>query len=757
MSTDLSKKFFKSYFIKILPVILLSAVYSCTGTGDDGFPNVQATTSLAGTTTTTGTTTSTASAITLSANPIILTVGETSTVTANVFDSADSKVTDGTTVTFTVDNSDLGSITASGTTSSGTVSVTFTSTTTPGSPVITATSGTGSDTVTITVAADTSPASVTLAASPTSLTVGGTATITATVRDSSSTNVPDGTAVSFSLDNSSLGTVTANATTSSGIATATFTASSDTPGTVTITASAGSAIGTTSIAISAADTGSIEFLSVTPADNIIGIKGSGKTETAVIKFSVKDINGNAVLDGVNVDFCLSGPSGGRLPSAGGEYLNDQEEVTEVFTDANSNGCYDTGETFTDTASGTYADTLYSSPVHASSSTVGGVATVNLHSGLVSGNVTILATVQSTGLASSSGTISIGGGIANMQHFSLALSDLNIAGLAYINEQSTLSLLIADRFGNANLLADTTVSYYTESGATISSTSVLDSAGSTSMVYRTQNPNPEDVVILGGGACAGGSSSWYSIGSDWESCLLDYVNTTYGISTTKHPRDGWATLTAAIVGEEHFDDSNGNGMYDSGEFDAAADDTEHEVFVDSDDDDVHDDGTNEPNGAGNGFDPEELYIDSNMDGSHDTKNTTWDSSKTLFKDIKILITGAPVYIKIYSITNVTANPGSYTIANGGSESFRVIVADENLNQISGTSTVEFSLAGDGTLIATDHILTSGFSYGPYESSFSVSDSAPGTVETKASAVTITVTWKGQQFENVYTLTLNGTVE
>lgn len=93
--------------------------------------------------------------------------------------------------------------------------------------------------------------SIAVTATPSSLTVLGTASIQATVHDSNGANVADGKSVAFSINSSDFGAVTAQATTLQGVAVATFTAANR-PGTAVITATADNVTANVSIPISAA-------------------------------------------------------------------------------------------------------------------------------------------------------------------------------------------------------------------------------------------------------------------------------------------------------------------------------------------------------------------------------------------------------------------------------------------------------------------------------------------------------------------------
>ncbi|NOZ25198.1 MAG: hypothetical protein GXO94_03795 [Nitrospirae bacterium] len=517
--------------------------------------------------------------------------------------------------------------------------------------------------------------SVTVTATPTAVTVGGLSSIEATVLDTSSNNVPDGTVVAFSVEPSSLGSVSpSQATTVDGVAKASFTANSTTSGTVTITATAGGVSGTVTVNIQGADAGSIEFSSASP--QVIGLKGSGQTETSTITFLVKDVNGNTVTDGTSVTFTMKGPNGG-------EYLDPT-----------------------------------------STSTVNGEAVTILHSGSVAGPVTVVASVEVNGttLTTSSFPISIGGGVPTSRSFTLATDVFNLPGLEYANRQANISVYIADRFGNYNVLEGTSVSFYAEAGAIDRNVNV-DSSGAGTVVFRTQNPMPADVVA----------------DAD-ETALQTMVNATWGISTTNNPRDGWVTVLATVMGEESFVDANANGIYDPGEsFDDLG-----EPFLDLNDNGVRDDGT--------GSDPLEVYIDANNNGQYDGPNGCWDGpdpapsysctgredSKMLYKTITLMFTGEPV--------NFAITPTSFSIANGGSQTFSVIIADTNLNYPTPGTTISVSADGGKLQAYPPTPVEDGVSKGPLMFNFKLSDNDTDTTVDNVTVV-VEIEWEGAKASRI----------
>jgi len=553
----------------------------------------------------------------------------------------------------------------------------------------------GGTTTGTTVAAGATPASnITLTATPSSIMTTATSSIQATVTTSTGANVTDGTAVTFTLSSSAMGTITSSATTSSGVAAATFTAGTI-PGTVTVTATSGSVTQTAAVVISAPSTGSLEYVSATP--QVIGLKGGGQTASSAVIFLVKDINGTPVVDGTQVSFVMSGPSGGKLPSAGGEYIGD----------------------------------IDASPTTATASTVSGNATVTLNSGSVSGPVTIAASVTSGSqtFSASSATISIGGGVPSAAHFNLATTKFNLPGLVVSNSQATISAFIADRFGNYNVLTGTSVSFYTEAGA-IDTSNVTDATGITTVTFRTQAPDPAEVSITAA-----------------ETTLINSLNATFASSIptdgTYHPSDGWVTILASVQGEEAFEDANANGIYDSGETFSDL----GEPFVDKDDDGVRD------------TSPFEEYIDVNGNGSYNGPNGVWDgpgcagsgclSSKTIWTSITLAFTGNGYYCAI--------SPSIFAIANGGSLSFSAMVGDINANRLVSGATIAVA-ASVGTLAGqTTHTVPDGVPSGPSVLNFNLSDAAPTTVAAPAAVSIVTVTVTSSDVVACPPFTAAGTVQ
>jgi len=492
------------------------------------------------------------------------------------------------------------------------------------------------------------PATMALSANPASgLSALGKASVVATVQDSSGKNVPDGTIVKFSIDNSTLGSISPQATTSSGQASATFTAA-NIAGTVTVTAQAGTVSATKAISILPAAVGSVQFVSANPT--VVGVKGAGQAATSIITFSVFEVNGQPASDGTSVTFSLNGPNGGE------------------------------------------------SLASTTSSTVGGSATAILQSGSVAGPVRVTASVVvgSTTIQSSSTGVSIGGGVPSMSHFTLAPSVLNLAGLAYVNLQSTISAFLADRFGNFNVLTGTSISFYSDYGA-VNRSSVTDANGTTSVPFRTQAPFP---IVLPGSSTA----------------ALPAVFT--GMGGSGFPLSGEATIIAVTRGEECFIDVNGNGVFDPGidTFPPSCD--IGEPYIDSNHNGVHDAG--------------EFYIDANGNGSYDGPNGVWDGNIMIWLPTHVTFTGQPAQILF--------SPGAFATGSGGTQTFNLCVADANGNSLMGGSTVALAVSGPGTIANGGPFTVPDTSLGPSCYGFSVtSTNVTSPYVAQGASITATVSW------------------
>jgi len=336
----------------------------------------------------------------------------------------------------------------------------------------------------------------------TSLSKGGSATVTAVVTDVNGFEVANGTRVDFSVDK---GAITASKLTVNGVVNALYQAGAS-GGIVTITASTLNGISEDIfIDVATGDTASLIFEDAVP--QLIGVLGSGKPEISTLTFNALDSSGSPVPDGTTVNFSIKNPLGG------GEKL-----------------------------------------AQASGSTAGGQVTVSLQSGTVSGTVAVAASINNI---QTEGRVTIVSGLPDAEHVGLAANFLNVAGGVYFGLQDTISAFLGDRYGNV-VPDDTPVSFITECGTIGQSNSpaaftTTTSFGVATGILQTSNPtvpNLDGLMGLGNvGLCrvvafTPGSESFDDINGN---AVFD---------------QGTDVCTTDL--DEPYIDANDNGMYDAGE-------------------------------------------------------------------------------------------------------------------------------------------------------------------------------------------------
>jgi len=160
-----------------------------------------------------------------------------------------------------------------------------------------------------------------------------------------------------------------------------------------------------------------------------------------------------------------------------------------------------------------------------------------------------------------------------------------------------------------------------------------------------------------------------------------------IGVQRCPRQGLATLVAAVRGQESFDDRNANGVLDPGEsFDDIG-----EPYVDTNDNGRFDDG--------------EPFEDVNLDGRWNDANGAWDDDTMIWAATHILWTGPPAVDQrdaADAATHYALSANTTTITTPSSLTVSLYLRDDNLNPVAGfdglgsLDTVSFS--------TTDSVIT-----------------------------------------------------
>lgn len=274
---------------------------------------------------------------------------------------------------------------------------------------------------------------------------------------------------------------------------------------VTITASIGSDTESGSMTVKAPTSGSLRFVSASPADKSITLRGqggSGRQENAVLTFQLVDVAGNGVAD---ADICfdattyvgelnLDGFMPSKLPTLQGSAALCGSDVLSVVRYVKRTG----------------AD---------------GKVSVQINSGTVPTPVRARARAvyPSTAVApleTFSDTLSISTGLPLQRSFSLSVDRANIDGGNFDGETATLTVRLADQFSNP--VPDGTVVNFIASGAA--------------------------VCTADNGSCKTSNGA----------CTCNFV------SQARRPLDNRVVVTAYAVGLEDFNDSNGDSLYTAGE-------------------------------------------------------------------------------------------------------------------------------------------------------------------------------------------------
>ena len=242
---------------------------------------------------------------------------------------------------------------------------------------------------------------------------------------------------------------------SNGIQTATYTNKGCLRGNDTITVAIGNSSQSISLAVSPADIGAITFVGSNLNGSSIVLKGSGglgRSESAQLTFKVVDQH-NTGLAGVDVTFKATTTTGG----------------------------------------------LTVSPVKATTDAQGNVSTV-VSSGTIPTPVRVVAEATRGGstISGLSDTLTISTGLPIQRSMSMTPSSHNIEGWTFDNETSTVTVLMADQYGNP-VSDGTAINFVTEGGAIGSAQqgACTTVGGGCSVTFRSQEFRPANgrVTVL----------------------------------------------------------------------------------------------------------------------------------------------------------------------------------------------------------------------------------------------------------------------
>lgn len=350
------------------------------------------------------------------------------------------------------------------------------------------------------------------------LSAGGTTSLSVTIVDQTGTlfttapvtvtfNSPciaKGQAIIAAAAPSTAGTVADTVVTTSGNATASYTAKGCSPSdviTATATADSESLGATGTITIASATVGSIQFVSATPST--IGLRGTGLNETSTVVFKVLDSTGGP-KPGVPVNFALSTTVGG----------------------------------------------ITLSPTPATSGADGTVQTV-VSSGTAHTTVTVTASIASPAISTQSSVLAVTTGLPASNSFSIATTGCpNIEGFNIDGIVVPIVVRLSDRYQNP-APDGTAVAFTTDGGQVGGNCVTAGGTGSCSVNWTSSNPRPSP------------SSNPPSLRPGRATILATAIGEE---SFTDLDGSGFYVSNDPFVnlGEPYRDD-NENGMYDLGEY------------------------------------------------------------------------------------------------------------------------------------------------------------------------------------------------
>lgn len=232
----------------------------------------------------------------------------------------------------------------------------------------------------------------------------------------------------------------------------------------------------------------------------ISVRGSGN-ESSVVTFQITDKYGNPVSDNTAVSFTL-------VPALTGVTVSPSSTTTH-----------------------------------------GGSVSPVVNAGTKSGTVRLVATVPSVNRSVSSGKITIFGGAPSQSRFAMASNVGVLSGYYRNGEIADITVTVTDRYGNP-VVPGTAVYVACEAGRCGTNNEfgiATDDTGHASFQVESAFQNllwdSGVTTSVNFGGNVGINHKWPALGS---------------------PRDGWVNIVALTVGESGYDDSNSNGVFDTGD-------------------------------------------------------------------------------------------------------------------------------------------------------------------------------------------------
>jgi len=459
-----------------------------------------------------------------------------------------------------------------------------------------------------------------IAINPSTLSAGGNASVSLTVSDGATPYAPP-LPVTFSSPCIVAGKATLGSPTltQGGVATASYSDKGCGVADV-ITASVslgGSTVTQTgTITVLPAAAGSIKFVSADTTNIALkGTGGFGRQEFSTLKFEVYDKTGNKV-SGKLVDF--------------------------VFSDAI-------------VGSPTVGVTL--NPTFATSAADGSVTTLVM-AGTIPTSVRVVASIHDTPtITTLSNILVLSTGVPDQKHFSLATGFGNCEGRDLEQACSVVTATLGDHFGNP--VPDGTAVNFTSEGGVIDASCVTGS-------LLTPPPNG-----LPAGSTPTGQTTNSKIGPGSGTCSVLLR------ASSPRPPNGRVTVLAYALGEETFNDNNGNNVFDTGDTFA---DKGLDIFRDDDE-----------NGRWNAGEPcVGPNNDKNCTTPGDGKYNGVLRTPRAPSDQTLYVSGQLVQTFSGSHATITFNPPELVCPPGGTVDVQVKVVDQVGNVMPANTNIHFNV-------------------------------------------------------------------
>lgn len=261
----------------------------------------------------------------------------------------------------------------------------------------------------------------------------------------------------------------------------------------------------------------------------VDVNGSASEATGTVNVLSPDLGA--------IEFESSTPTVIALQGTGGTGLSETSQL--VFRVVDEFGDPVSGQTV-DFTLNTNLGGVSLEPASATSDAQGLVRTT-VKSGTVHGAVRVTATIANAGVSTQSDQLAVTTGIPDQDSISLSVECHNVEAWHHDGVEVPVTVFLADRFNN-RVPDNTAVTFETEGGSIPGQCFTSD--GKCNVNWRSQNPRPDN---------------------------------------------GRVTVLASAIGEESYTDNNANGVFDDGDVISA---NLPEAFIDADEDDVFDAGTEE---------------------------------------------------------------------------------------------------------------------------------------------------------------------